>query len=421
MGGAALVLLTIPSVFAQDDSPTVLVAQIRGAITPVIAEHMRDAVERAERERSRALLVTIDTPGGLDTSMREVVQSFLNSRVPVIAWVTPKGAQAASAGAVITLSAHVAAMSPGTNIGAATPVTIEGAEVGDKIVNNAAAYIAAIAEERGRNIEVARDMVHKGRSEPASRAVRLGVVDLLADDGGMLLRATDGRDVDLPSGAARLGTTGARLVEFEMGFLSRVRQRLADPNLAYLFLSIGTLAIVFELVNPGVGLSGITGVVLIVLGMFGLSVLPVNAAGVVLLLLAAGLFIAELFVPGIGVLAVGGGVSLALAGLFLVRGSLGVDLAVILPTAITIKIAVFVAGRIAWRARKARPATGPGVLEGRTATVRRADGGKGSVFIDGAWWKVRSEEPLEVGADVRVKTVDGLELVVESAKGESSD
>jgi membrane-bound serine protease (ClpP class) len=308
-------------------------------------------------------------------------------------------------------------MSPGTNIGAATPVTIEGAEVGDKIVNNATSYIAAIAEERGRNVEVAREMVQEGRSEPSSRAVRLGVADLVAADREMLLRAIDGREVSLDErDTVRLRTRDAAIVEHEMGWLRNVRQRLADPNLAFLFLSLGTLAIVYELANPGIGFGGIVGVILVVLGFFALAVLPVNVAGVALLLLAAGLFVAELFVPGIGVLAAGGAVSLALAGVFLVRGSPRVDLVVILPTVTAITAGVVLAGRLAWRARRAQPTWGAESLQGRRTTVRRTDGSTGQVLLEGAWWTVRSDEPLEVGLEVLVKHVNGLELVVERAE-----
>jgi membrane-bound serine protease (ClpP class) len=328
-------------------------------------------------------------------------------------WVAPSGARAASAGAVITLAAHIAAMAPGTNIGAATPVSIEGGDVGDKIVNDATAYVASIAELRGRDADFARDIVRDGRSEPASRAVDIGAVDLLAADLETLLGRVDGREVAVDGDSVRLRIEDARVVEHELGLVNGVRQRLADPNLAFLFLSLGTLAIVYELVHPGVGFGGIAGVILIVLGMFGLSVLPVNVVGLVLLLLAAGLFVAEVYVPGVGVLAAGGAVSLALAGIFLVRGSIGVDLVVVLPTAVVVMGAVVIAGRLAWRARKQHSATGSGQLEGRVTDVRRADGPRAQVFLEGAWWTVRADEPLHEGQRVRVKAVEGLELVVE--------
>ncbi|MGH2760763.1 MAG: NfeD family protein [Actinomycetota bacterium] len=417
--GAALFLLAIPGVLAQGDRPTVLRAEVNGAITPVVSDYLAEAVARAELDGHDALLVTIDTPGGLDSSMREIVRAFLNASVPVVVWVSPSGAQAASAGAVITLAAHVAAMAPGTNIGAATPVSLEGGEVGDKVINNATAYVVEIATVRGRDTDFARDIVQKGRSEPASRAVRIGAVDLLASDRGELFDALDGREVPLDvdgDETVTLRLKDAAVTEHEMGWVRSVRQRLADPNLAFLFMSLGTLAIVYELASPGIGFGGIVGVILLVLGFFALAVLPVNVAGVVLLLLAAGLFIAELFVPGVGVLAAGGAISLALSGIFLVRGSPRVDLIVILPTVVGMTAGVVVAGRLAWRARRAQPTWGAESLRGRTTTVRRAEGSTGQVLIEGAWWTVRSDEPLEVGAEVLVKDVQGLELMVESAE-----
>lgn len=403
---------------AHGQSSTVLVAEVRGAITPVIAEYLRDGVARAEREGHEALLVTLDTPGGLDTSMREIVQTFLNARVPVVVYVSPPGARAASAGAVITLASHIAAMAPGTNIGAATPVDLQGGEIGDKVINDATAYAVALAEARGRDPEFARDIVREGRSEPASRALEIGAVDLIASDTDELLESIDGRTVVLESDdEITLRVAGAAEVRHELGFFASVRQRLADPNLAFLFLSLGTLAIIYELANPGMGFGGIAGVILIVLAMFALSVLPVNVAGVVLLVLAIGLFAAELFVPGIGVLAGGGAVSLLAAGLFLFRGDVGVDLVVILPTVAVVAGFVVLAARFVWRARRARSATGEGMLTGRVGRVRVPEDGRVQVLIDGTWWNVRAEGGVADGERVRVKSMEGLELVVEPEGG----
>lgn len=405
--------LLAPEAFGQAAS-SVLVTEVRGTITPVFASHLRGGVERAERDGHDVFLVTLDTPGGLDTSMREIVQTFLGSRVPVVVYVSPAGARAASAGAVITLAAHVAAMAPGTNIGAATPVDLQGGEIGDKVINDAAAYAVALAEARDRDTAFARDIVRTGRSEPASRAVEIGAVDLVAPSRDDLLQRLDGRDVTLDDETTvTLRTSGATLVTYELGFFNRIRQFLADPNLAFLFLSLGTLAIIYELANPGMGFGGIAGVILIVLAMFALSVLPVNVAGVVLLVLAIGLFAAELFVPGIGVLAAGGAVSLLGAGLFLFRGDVGVDLVVILPTVAVVAGFVVLAARFVWRARRASSATGEGMLTGRVGRLRVPDDGRAQVLIDGTWWNVRAEGDIVDGERVRVKSMEGLELVVE--------
>jgi membrane-bound serine protease (ClpP class) len=310
---------------------------------------------------------------------------------------------------VIALSAHVAAMAPGTNIGAATPVDLQGGEIGDKVVNDAAAYVRALAELRGRDPDFYEDTVREGRSEPASRALEIGAIDLIATDRDELFREVD----EIPAGAV--------LVPHDLGFLRSVRQRLADPNIAFLFLSLGTLAIIYELANPGIGFGGIAGVIMIVLAFFSLAVLPVNVVGLVFLLLAVGLFVAELFVPGVGVFAGGGAVSLVLAGLFLFRGSIGVDLIVILPTVAVLGGGTILAGRLVWRARRAPSGTGTGMVAGRVTQVKQADGARGQVVIDGTWWRVRSTGvPLEAGQTVVVREMDGLELVVEPRTEEES-
>lgn len=401
---------------ARAQGPTVLVTTVDGAITPVIADHVEEAVGLAQDEGHAALVVELDTPGGLDTAMRDIVQSFLSSRVPVVVYVAPAGGRAASAGAIITFSAHIAAMAPGTAIGAATPVSLQDSEeVGDKIVNDAAAYAEAIAQLRGRNVEFAIDTVREGRSAAAEEAVEIGAVDLLAESREQLLAAIDGRTVELVDGArVTLRTTGAEQVSFEMGLFQRILQRLADPNLAFLFLSLGTLAIIYELANPGIGAGGIVGVVLIVLALFSLAVLPVNSAGVLLLALSAALFVAELFVPGIGVFAAGGVVCLLLGGIFLFRGSVEVDPAVLYPVGILVGGGVILAGRLAWRARRAPVVSGREALMGRPGRVGHTDGTTAQILVDGTWWKARSEGgPLHEGQRVRVLGIEGLELLVE--------
>ena len=412
--GGLLALLAGP---AGAQTPQVLVTEVRGAITPVVAEHLVDAVAEAERRDHQALLVELDTPGGLESSMREIVQAFLGADVPVIVHVAPPGAQAASAGAVITFAAHVAAMAPGTNIGAATPVDLQGGEVGDKIVNNAAAYVETIAEERGRDVDFAVDTVREGRSAPASEAIEVGAVDLLADDRADLLRALDGRRVELADDeVVTLRTADAATTPFEMSAVRRLLQALADPNLAYLFISLGTLGLIYEVASPGAGLGGILGGILLVLGFFSLSVLPVDVVGLLLLALALGLFIAEAFAPGIGVFAAGGVVSLVLAGLFLFQRStgLGVDLTFLLPVPVIAGGLAVAIGRFAWRAQRRPPIGGPaGTVVGQRGEVRGVDDGTAEVLVDGALWRARAQEPLRVGQQVRVVARDGLTLVVE--------
>jgi membrane-bound serine protease (ClpP class) len=405
---------------AVGQGSTVLVTRVDGTITPVIADHLVDGVRRADRDGHAAYLVELDTPGGLDTSMREIIKAFLGADVPVIVYVTPSGARAASAGALITMAANLAAMAPGTTIGAATPVGLQGGEASDKVINDAAAFAESVAAQRGRNEQFAIDTVREGRAVTAEEAVRLDAVDLLAASRAELLQELDGRSVTVASGnTVTLRTAGAAVVDYDFGLFRRLLQLLADPNLAFLFLSLGTLAIVYELANPGVGFGGIAGAIFLILGFFALSVLPINLVGLLLLALAAALFVAELFVPGVGVFAAGGTVALVLGGLFLFEGSVRIDPAVLVPVALVVGGGSVLAGRLAWRARRAPSVTGREGLLGRQATVRTADGATGQVLLDGAWWTVRSRDAdLAPGQVVRVVDLDGLNLVVDPVNPE---
>ena len=398
------------------ESPTVLTARVDGPITPVIADYLTDGVQEAERGGHQALLVELDTPGGLDTSMRQIIQSFLGANVPVVVYVAPAGARAASAGALITFSAHVAAMTPSTTIGAATPVDLQGGEITDKVINDAAAFAESVAAQRDRNTGFAVDTVRQGRAVPAVEAHRIGAIDLLAGDRAALLAALDGRDVKLnPATTVTLRTAGATVVDHDLGWTRQLLGVLADPNLAFLFLSLGTLALLYELASPGMGFGGITGAILLIFGFFALSVLPVNAAGLALLALAAALFAAELFAPGIGVAAAGGAVALLLAGLFMFQGPVGVSPAVLWPTAALVGGGSLLAGRLARRAHRARPTTGAEALIGHQAVVSSTSGETtGRVRLEGAWWTARTRgEPLHDGQEVRVVALEDLTLIVE--------
>ncbi|GGM49847.1 serine protease [Longimycelium tulufanense] len=412
LGLAGLVTTAAPAPAQQQ---SILTTRVDGAITPVTAEHAVDALEAARSGGHQALLVEMDTPGGLDTSMRDIIKNFLGARVPVIVYVTPSGGRAASAGALITFSAHIAAMAPGTTIGAATPVDPQGGEISDKILNDAASYARSVAEQRGRNADFAEETVRKGRSVPADEAKELNAVDLVVPDRGALLSAVDGRTVSLAGGGeVTLQTKGAPVVEFEMGAFAKLRQLLADPNLAFLFMSIAMLAILYELANPGIGLGGIVGVVLLMLGLVALSVLPVNLAGVALLLLAAALFVTELFTPGVGVFAVGGVIALLLAGLFLFDGPFAVDPAVLWPVVIIVGAGALIAGRLALRARLSKPVSGIEGLIGQETVVQDVSADTGRAQVEGAWWTVRGRHGgLQVGQHVRVVAVQGLTLLVE--------
>ena len=405
---------------ARAQTSSILAVTVDGVITPVIADHLREALDRTEREGHQALIVQLDTPGGLDTSMRDIIQSFLNARVPVIVHVSPQGARAASAGALITLASHVAVMAPGTAIGAATPIGGEGGEdLAQKIINDAASYAESIAEERGRDVDFAVDAVREGRSSAANEALEIGVIEIVARDRAELLAELDGRAVELaPGDTVTLETTGVQVVEVEMGFARSVLQWLADPNIAFLFISIGTLAIIYELANPGIGAGGITGAILLLLAFTALSVLPVNAAGAILLVLAGALFVAELFVPGIGVFAAGGTVALVLGGLFLFRGPIGVDPAALWPVAILVGGGALGLGRVAWRTRRLVGASGTAAIVGARGVVKETQGNDLQVFVQGSWWGARAGSGrLRPGQEIRVTGMEGLRLIVEPEVG----
>lgn len=404
---------------SRAQASTILAVTVDGVITPVMADHIRDVLDRAEGEGSQALLVQLDTPGGLDTSMRDIIQSFLNTRVPVIVYVSPQGARAASAGALITLASHVAVMAPGTSIGAATPIGGEGGEdLAQKVINDAASYAESIAEQRGRNVHFAIDAVREGKSISANEALEIGVIDLIAPDRPELLMELDGHDVELtPDRTITLRTAGVEVVDIELGFARSVLQWLADPNIAFLFISLGTLAIIYELANPGIGAGGITGVILLLLAFTALSVLPVNAAGAILLVLAGVLFVAELFVPGIGVFAAGGTVALILGGLFLFRGPIGVDPAALWPVAAAVGAGSLALGRVAWRTRRLATVTGTHAIVGARGVVKEVEGDDLQVFVQGSWWGARARSgPLRPGQEIRVTEMDGLRLIVEPAE-----
>lgn len=410
---------------APDDNPRVLVTRVDTAITPVVADHIAAGLDKAASDDFDAYVIELDTPGGLITSMRDIVKDVLASPVPVIVYVAPQGARAGSAGAIITLSSHVAVMAPGTAIGAATPVGPDGAEASHKIVNDAAAQAESLAQLRGRNVEFAIDAVRDGRSAAVDEAVRLGVVDAKASSLSGALVAADGRTVTVASDKRMtVHTSGATVERYDLGLFRTILQFFADPNIAFLLLTLGTLGLLYELAAPGVGIAGATGATALLLALFSLSLLPVNVVGLLLLALAAGLFLAELHTPGTAGFAVGGAIVLVLAGVFLFDDSEGVsvDLRVILPTAVLLGTSAVLAGRFAARARKMpSTSTGADVFTGQTVTVRDASGTTGSGFVEGAWWSLRSTgPPLQVGEIARIVSVDELVLVVDPLSLEKS-
>jgi membrane-bound serine protease (ClpP class) len=397
----------------------VVLATYEGVINPVAAEYVHDAIAFAQAQSASALVVRLDTPGGLDTSMRVIIKDFTGSPVPVIVYVAPSGGRAASAGVFITMAAHIAAMAPGTNIGAAHPVAMGGGEMDktmkEKVENDSVAYIKSIAEQRGRNAAWAEDAVRKSVSVTEKEAVKLKIIDLIADDVPTLLRELDGRPVNLGSGTLVLRTKDAAVVEFPMGWRLEMLKALSDPNIAYLLMTIGTIGLLAELYNPGAILPGIVGAISLILAFYSFQSLPVNYAGVLLILLGIVFFILEATVTSFGLLAIGGVISMILGSLMLVKAEapfLQISWSVILPVvAMAAFFTLFIVG-MGLRAMKSRPLTGREGMVGLIGVAKTALAPQGQLSVHGELWEAVSEQPLQPGDQAEVTRVEGLKLYV---------
>ena len=400
-----------------------LAVVLENDINPVTQDYVIDAIERGEREGYDAVVLELDTPGGLDSSMRAIIKKELGADVPVVVYVYPPGSRAASAGAFITLAADVAAMAPATNIGSSTPVAVGGGEIPAdlrrKVINDAAAYARELAETHDRNGDWAEEAVRSASNLGAQEALEQNVVDVVAPDLPTLLNEIDGMKTE-PKGFV-LDTAGATVDTIEMSLWKRILDTLIDPNLIVLLMSIGVLGITIEILNPGLILPGTVGVISLIVGLFGLQVLPVSWAGLLLMILAAGFFVAEAFVPSHGALALAGGVSFVVGSLLLFdpagdgyQVSIWVALAVggtlALVTAIVITKAV--------RARRAPTKTGWEEMVGEIGVVRRDLDPSGLVNVHGEIWKASADgEPIARGEYVRVESVSD-DLVLEVSRVE---
>jgi membrane-bound serine protease (ClpP class) len=411
-------LAAAPSVLAQNDQPRVLAVHLDNDINPVTQEYVENSVERAEDGNYDAVVLVLDTPGGLGSSMRGIVKRFLSATVPVVVYVAPPGSSADSAGAVITMASDLAAMAPQTNIGSSTPISLNGEDISKdlrrKIVNDAAAYIGELAREHGRNGEAAERMVTKASNYGAREAKRIGLVEAIAPTLPALLREIDGVKT-VPKGFV-LHTANAEITDVEMSFWQRARDFLVDPNLIALMLSVGLIGIVVELWNPGLIFPGTVGAISLILGLYGLQVLPVSIAGLFLMLLAAGFFVAEAFLPSHGALTLAGAVTFVLGALMLfdpAGDAYQVSLPVALAIAGTLTVLLGFAIVKVVRIRRLPPAVGATYLVGDEGIVRR----DGMVFVNGELWRARREDdsPLVAGERVRVEGIeDGLRLLVGS-------
>jgi membrane-bound serine protease (ClpP class) len=402
---------------AQTTEPVVAVP-IDGVVDPFVADHVRRTIETASGEGFQAVLIEIDTPGGLDSSMREITKAILASRVPVICSVTPSGARAASAGAFILVACPVAVMAPGTNVGAATPVGVSGATLSSKVENDAAAYIRSLAERTGRNPEVAERFVRDALSISAEQAVQDGIADLLAPSRAAVLQAVDGRTVEFGAGrTATLATAGATVEERNLGSFLGLLHALVDPTLAFIFFWLGLILLVLELLVPGHVFSGTIGTVLFLTAILSFGLLPVRLIGVILLAASVVFFLLELKLPGLGAWSVLGIASLVLGGWFLFdrSGGAGVSPVAIVPVAAAVALFFgFVVAKLL-AMRRLPPAQGPEAVIGREGVVLGTGLSPGGVVRVAAeeWNAVSATGPIPGGTKIKVIALDGLVLTVE--------
>lgn len=406
----------------QPPAKQALIAKLNGPVSPVMARFALRVLERAADQNAELVVFQLDTPGGLVESMRLMVQGILASKTPVVVFVSPQGARAASAGVMITLSAHVAAMAPGTNIGAASVVSAGGKDVGGtmgrKVTNDMIAFVRSVADKHGRNADWAEKAVRYAVSLPAIEAAAEGVVDVVAPDLPALLQWTDGRKVKMESGTRTLATADLEMVEVEPGWRDRVLAVIANPSLAYLLLMLGILGIYLELSHPGTILPGAVGTISILLALFAMQTLSISVTGLLLIILGVVLFIIELKVVSYGLLSLGGIACLFFGSIMLFEspdGMMPVSWSVILPTVGAVS-AFFVS--VAWlvfRAQFRRPVTGREGLVGQEGRVMDWNGDAGRVFIRGEIWKAVSDDQPAPGNKVKVTASEGLTLTVQPA------
>jgi membrane-bound serine protease (ClpP class) len=407
---------------AATDRPRVLAATFENDVNPVTQDYVNDQIERANEDGYDAVVILLDTPGGLGSSMDKIVQAELASKIPVIVYVSPDGARAASAGVWIGQAADILAMSPQTNIGSSTPISVGGEDIQEdlrrKVVNDAAASLRALAREHGRNVKWADAAVRRASNLNAREALAQNVIDVVAPSLPALLEQIDGRKTK-PKGFV-LHTAGAEIDRVDMSFWKKVLDTLINPELIVIFLSIGTLGLIVELWNPGLIFPGTVGAVSLILALFGLQVLPISAAGLLLMVLAFAFFGAEAFIPSHGALTVAGSVCFVLGALLLfdpAGESYEVSLTVVLAIAATLAVLTGFAALKIVQVRRLKPVTGQDELVGQVGVARQTLEPTGTVFVHGELWQARSTgEPIPAGEQVRVAGMDGLVLEVERAQ-----
>ncbi|MBA4417557.1 MAG: serine protease [Syntrophus sp. (in: bacteria)] len=417
-----LAILTFSAFCAE--AGDVYTAKVTGAISPATSGFILESIAKSEEKGATALVILLDTPGGLDTSMRDVVKGIMESKVPVVVYVYPSGARAASAGSIILLAAHIAAMTPGTNMGAAHPVTI-GKEkpdktIMDKVVNDAEAYVKSIARKRGRNEDWAAKAVTQSASIPANEALQKKVIDVVAGGLEELLISIDGKSVETKKGVTTLKTKGAQTVALEMPFKYRFLAFISDPNIAYILMMIGIYGILFEIFSPGAIFPGVAGGIALILALYAFQAIPISFAGAFLIVLGFIFFVLELKIISHGVLGIAGIISIVIGSIMLIdlpSGILSISWVTILLVAILSALFVFGILSYAIKAQLSKVKTGKEGLVGETGIARTDISESGKVFVHGELWNARSDGPIKAGEKVIVADMESMVLRVTKKGG----
>jgi len=414
-----IISLLLPLCTAFPQSKHAEVITIDGIINPVVVEFITKSIRRSSSEGAECLIIQMDTPGGLDLSMRSIIKEMMSADIPIIVYVSPGGARAASAGAIITLAADIAAMAPGTNIGAAHPVSLGGGKMGDemaaKVENDAAAYVESIAIKKNRNKDWAVKAVRESVSITEKEALKINVIDLIASDLNDLLSQIDGREIKTASGVKKLATKAIAVNYSEMGIREKILDTLSNPNIAYILMMVGLLGLYFELSNPGAIFPGVIGGICLIVAFFAFQTLPVNYAGILLIILALILFILEIKVTSFGMLSVGGIISLTLGSLMLFDSSLPflrVSFDVIIPVVAVTSSFFILAIYLAVKAYRRKPTTGREGLLGAIGIAKSKIDPQGKVFIHGEYWDATSDEMIPEGTKVEVLEIKDTEIKV---------
>jgi len=419
-------LATLALIFVAAALPlsaqTVNVITLDATINPATAEFIHEEIQRSAARHDQCIVIRLNTPGGLLKSTRMIVSDILTAPLPVVVYVSPSGAQSASAGSFITLAAHIAAMAPGTNIGAAHPVGMQGAEpdsiMNAKATNDAAAFIRTISEKRHRNVRWAEDAVRRSIAITETEALRDSVIDLVATSVPELLRAIDGRRVETDAGTVTLSTARAEVIDTPMGWKFRLLDILSDPNIAYIFFLLGLYGLIFELYNPGAIFPGVVGVIALILAFYSMHTLPVNYAGLALMVFGVILFVLEIKITSHGLLTVGGVISLLLGSVMLINPESSLELiaiswGVIIPAVLCTALFFLLAIGIGIRAQRRKPVTGAEGIVGEEGEAVTPLSPSGNVRVHGEIWNaVASGAALPAGARVTVESVRGLTLTV---------